>query len=119
MSSTLYERLGGSERIARIAADIVDLHGANPRIACRFAQSDTSALKQTVADFFIAGSGGPDNYKGKDMRAAHAGMNIDAEEFLTVLDDVLEALSKNGVDQAEAQEVLAILYSMKPDVMRL
>lgn len=117
--STLYERLGGTDGITKIAGDLVDLHIANPRIATRFAASDADALKHAAATFFIAGSGGPSVYQGKDMLSAHKGMNIDAEEFNAVLDDALEALEKNNVGQREKEEVLFILYSMKKDIVRV
>ena len=105
MSATLYERLGGTEGITRIASDLVDLHMANPRIAPRFASSDVASVKNGAATFFIAGSGGPDVYKGKDMLTTHKGMNIDTDEFIAVLDDAMEALEKNGVEQREKEEV--------------
>ncbi|MBM3814501.1 MAG: group 1 truncated hemoglobin [Acidimicrobiia bacterium] len=117
--ATLFERLGGTEGITRIVSDLVDLHLTNPRIATRFAGSDLAKLKHRAATFFIAGSGGPNAYEGKDMLSAHKGMNIDDEEFNAVLDDALAALNKHNVGQPEKEEVLFILYSMKKDVVRV
>ncbi|MDG3085028.1 group 1 truncated hemoglobin [Vibrio hannami] len=117
MSATLFERLGGTEKITQISADIVDLHLSNSAIANRFADSDINKLKKTVSEFFITGTGGPNLYKGEDMRAVHKGMNISAIEFVAVLDDALEAMQKNGVAQREQEEVLFVLYSMRNDVI--
>jgi len=117
--NSLYDRLGVSDGISQIASDAVDLHVSNSLIAPRFLKVDTRALKKTVADFFITGTGGPSVYEGKDMLAAHKGMNIDHAEFITVLDDVLEAMDKNGIGQREKEEVLFILYSMSGDVVRV
>ena len=114
---SLYERLGATEGITAIAKDLVDLHLKNPRIAPRFAGSDTAKLANAAATFFIAGTGGPSVYRGQDMRAAHRGMNIDAAEFVAVLDDAMLALDRNGIGAREKEEVLAILYGMKGDVM--
>jgi hemoglobin len=116
MTGSLYERLGGTEGITKIASDLVDIHLANPRIAPRYANSDVSAVKNGAATFFIQGTGGPEVYKGKDMLATHKGMNIDGSEFLAVLDDALLALEKNNVGQREKEEVLYVLYSMKSDI---
>lgn len=115
--TTLYERLGGSEGIGAIAEDLIDLHLDNPAIAPRYAGSDPAALKRTAAEFFITGSGGPPVYKGKDMLAAHRGMNISPAEFLAVLDDAMAALQRNGVGQREQEEVLSIFFSMKPEIV--
>ena len=117
MTDSLYERLGGTEGITRIANDLVDLHIANPTIAPRFAESDPNELKNAAATFFIAGTGGPSVYQGKDMLAAHKGMNISAAEFMAVLDDALEAVQKNNIGQREQEEVLFVLYSMRSDIV--
>jgi len=117
MTTSLYERLGGTEGITKIASDLVDIHLANPRIAPRYANSDVAAVKNGAATFFITGTGGPDVYKGKDMLATHKGMNIDSGEFLAVLDDALEALERNEIGQREKEEVLYIFYSMKSDIV--
>jgi hemoglobin len=53
------------------------------------------------------------------MLSTHKGMNIDAEEFVAVLDDVVEALDKNDVSQREKEEVLYIMYSMRKEVVRV
>jgi hemoglobin len=117
--SSLYERLGGTQGIEAIASDLVDLHLDNPRIAPRFADSDVASVKNAVATFFIAGTGGPDVYQGKDMPSAHRGMNIDGAEFVAALDDALAALDKNGIGQREKEEALFILYSLREEVLHL
>ena len=117
MTVSLYERLGGTEGITKIASDLIDIHIANPRIAPRYANSDVTKVKNGAATFFITGTGGPDVYTGEDMLATHKGMNIDSDEFIAVLDDALQALEKNNVGQREKEEVLYILYGMKSDVV--
>jgi hemoglobin len=117
MMKSLYERLGGTKGITKIASDLTDIHMENPSISARYANSDPAAVKNSVATFFVAGTGGPNDYVGQDMVAAHRGMNISNDEFVAVLDDALLALDKSGVQQREKEEVLAILYGMKPDIV--
>jgi|TARA_B110000305_G_C19184642_1_gene513667 hemoglobin len=117
MSTSLFERLGGNAGISAIANDLVDNHLTNAAIKTRFAGSDIPALKKTAATFMIAGTGGENAYKGKDMLSAHKGMNISALEFMAVLDDALLALTKNKVGQREQEEVLFILHSMRADIV--
>jgi hemoglobin len=117
MSASLFERLGGIEGITRIASDVVDNHLANAAIAARFHVTEVAKFKTIVADFFITGTGGPSRYTGKDMLAAHKGMNISPAEFMTVLDDAMKALEKNGIGQREQEEVLYTLYSMRGEVV--
>ena len=117
MEKSLYERLGGSECITKIAGDLVDLHLENSAIAPRFRGKDVSVLKNGAATFFISGTGGPSVYDGKDMLETHKGLNISAGEFMAVLDDALTALKKNDIAQREQEEVLFVLYSMRSSVV--
>jgi len=117
MSKSLFERLGGVEGITNIANDVIDNHLANKSIATRFANSDVAKIKNAAATFFITGTGGPNVYKGKDLLAAHKGMNISALEFMAVLDDALDSLKKNNVGQREQEEVLFVLYSMRSQIV--
>lgn len=117
MNASLFERLGGNDGITRITSYLVDNHLTNPTVANRFADSNIAALKDAAATFMIAGTGGDHNYTGKDMLAAHKGMNISAAEFMAVLDDALSALTKNDVNQREQEEVLFVLYSMRSKIV--
>ena len=74
-------------------------------------------LKQLVFEFFSMGTGGPHQYTGRDMRTSHAGLNINEEDFQKGNLDVLLALEENGVGEAERNEVIAILNSMKRDIL--
>ncbi len=117
MSESLYERLGGTEGITKIASDLVDIHLVNPDIAPRFANFDPDELKKGAATFFISGTGGPQVYEGRNMLEAHKGLNVSSHEFLSTLGDVMKALQKNNVPQREQEEVLFAVYSMKPDIV--
>ena len=117
MSASLFERLGGTAGITNIANDVIDNHLSNKSIATRFANSDVARIKNAAATFFIAGTGGPDVYKGKDLLSAHKGMNISALEFMAVLDDALAALQKNNIAQRDQEEVLFVLYSMRSQIV--
>lgn len=120
MSATLYERLGGEERIKQLAADILDNHYRNPLISSRFEKvSDRAALERHSVEFLCAGSGGPQTYTGRDLMSAHKGMNVSEQELIAAIDDIVAAMTKNGYDQAEKNEVVAILYSLKGDVVRV
>jgi len=46
-------------------------------------------------------------------------MNISETEFLCVVDDILASLDKNNVDAQSRNEVLAIAYSLKEQIVRL
>ena len=115
---TLFERLGKTEGIAAIVDDAIETHMNNPVIQKRFLllkeQPEHWALiRQHTIEFFSAGSGGQATYSGKEMPAAHKGMNIRPEEFMEVVDDILIVLDKHQIDEGSKKDVLAILWSLK------
>ena len=120
MTTTLYQRLGGAEGIARVVDDVVAAHLGNPIVKTRFENvKDLDHLKQMARGFFSAGSGGPETYTGKDMLTAHKGMNISEQEYLAVMDDIVGAMDKNGLDDDAKKDVIAILYSLKGEIIRV
>lgn len=122
MANTLYQRLGGEERITRLVTDFVDNHLRNPLIKSRFEKyndAERAVIERHVVEFFCMGSGGPQTYTGKDMLTTHKGMNINEQELVAAIDDVVAAMTKNGYGDAEKNEVVAILYSLKGDVLRV
>jgi len=114
---TLYERLGGASGIASITEDIWTNHTKNPLIKQRYVNSDPENVKRLVREMLCAGTGGSETYTGKDMLTAHTGMNISDQEFNGVVDDVLKALKSNGIGEKENNEILAILWSMKGEIV--
>ena len=120
MPASLFERLGGHDGITRLVTDIVDNHYRNPLIKTRFEQiKDRAAVERHSVEFLSAGSGGPQAYTGRDLLTTHKGMNISEQEFIAATDDVLAALEKNGIDAPTRNDVLAIFWSLKGEVIRV
>ncbi len=124
MTKTLYERLGGVNGINKLVDDVVNLHMTNPQVSPRFIPykdepERLSIIKQHTINFFCAGAGGPQAYDGRDMTTTHKGMNISEQEYLAVVDDVLEAMNQNNLGDDEKKDVLAILYSLKGGIIRV
>lgn len=119
VDASLYERLGGEEKIRTIAASIFDNHVKNEAVKARYAESDRDEVFRLVTEFVCAGTGGPQSYTGKDMLEAHRGMNISEQEYMAVLDDILAALEANGVGQREQEELLMIAYSLRSEILHV
>ena len=119
-TTSLYDRLGRRDGITRITRSLIQNHMANPLVKNGYEVSENlERVEQNVIDFFCAGAGGPETYGGRDMLTTHRGMNINEQEFVSVLDDAMAALESNGVDSATQGEVLAILWSLKGGVIRV
>jgi hemoglobin len=77
-TQSLFERLGGSSGIERIVDEVASRHLENPVINARFRPylaepSKLEQLKVHLARFLELGSGGPQRYRGRDMKSAHTG----------------------------------------------
>jgi hemoglobin len=119
---SLYDRLGGADGIARIVDDIVEAHMGNPAVKARFLPlkddpAHFAEVRQHLINFLSSGSGGPEEYTGRDMETTHRGMNISQGEYMEVVDDIMYALEKNGIDEQSRKDVLAIAYSLKGDMV--
>jgi hemoglobin len=120
VTTTLYQRLGGAEGIARLVDDVIAAHLVNPVVKTRFQNiKDLDNTKKMARQFFGAGSGGPETYTGKDMSTAHKGMNISEQEYLAAMDDIVGAMEKNRLSEDAKKDVIAILYSLKGGIIRV
>lgn len=120
---TLYERLGSTPGIEALVQTIAEAHLANPVIAARYhAMAEDPEHMAKVAgrlcEFLEAGTGGPAEYTGEAMPEVHRGMNVSAEEYLAAVDDIMGALEEHGRDEQTKKDVLAIVYSLKNDIVR-
>jgi len=120
MSTTLYQRLGGANGIAKLVDDVMAAHLINPVVKTRFENiKDLDRAKKMAREFFCAGSGGPEPYTGKDMLTAHKGMNVSEQEYLAATDDNVGAMEKNKLSDDTKKDVIAILYSLKGNIIRV
>ena len=119
-SASLYDRLGQAQGIGQIVRDVIANHLKNPLVKARYEPvQDMERLHRVSTEFFCAGAGGPQAYTGRDMVAAHKGMNVSEQEFVAVVDDVVAALEKNKIDPQTRSDVVGILFSLKSQVVRL
>jgi hemoglobin len=121
MTETLYDRLGGEAGVSRLVDRIFDLHLTNDFIKTRFSKLDEAGLahgRAMAKQFFTVGSGGPGPYEGRSMPEAHKSMNIGADEYLAVVDDILQAMAELDYPKTVCDEVLSIAYSLKGEILR-
>jgi hemoglobin len=119
MTATLYQRLGSATGISALVDDVMAAHMSNPLVSSRFQSiKDLDHAKKMACEFFAAGAGGPAPYTGKDMVSAHKGMNISEQEYLAVMDDIVGAMVKHKLDADTQKDVIAILYSLKGQIIR-
>jgi hemoglobin len=117
---SLYERLGGYDAIAALAANLLERLRADPQLGRFWANRSTDGIKrelQLLIDFLCSSAGGPVYYMGRDVTVIHHGMRISESDWEKFLPHVAATLDKFGVPGPERQEVTAFLQSFKKDIV--
>ena len=113
----LYDRLGGKDAIHAVVEDFVGTAVADERIKVYFQNADAVHLKAALEEQICFATGGPCEYKGKDMKTAHAGMNIKEADFNALVEDLKKSLDKFKVAEKEQGELLGALAGFKGDIV--
>lgn len=116
-AESLYERLGGYDRILALTNEVVRLHKQNDAIKHMFEHVDSEKLAKHVADFMAAGTGGTAKYTGRDLPTSHANLNLTDTDFLSAGGDIIQAMQNLEYGQDEIDEVVCILVSLKDQVV--
>jgi len=115
--ASLYERLGGLPYIQIVVDDFVANVAADSRINKRFEKTNIPVLKKHLVDQICQASGGPCKYTGRDMKASHTGMKITEAEWNATVEDLVKTLDKYKVPEQEKNDLLALLGSLKADIV--
>jgi hemoglobin len=121
--ASLYDRLGGARAIEAVTDEFLKVLTAdarivsNPDVAKRAGAIDLGTLRRHVIDFISMAAGGNVAYHGRDMRSAHAGLNITDAEWAAGVEDLEKVLDQFKVPAGEKGELLAAAASIKADVV--
>jgi hemoglobin len=115
--SSLYERIGGEAAVDAAVDLFYRKVLSDDRISHFFDSVDMDRQRGKQKAFLTMAFGGPHSYSGKDMRAAHAKMNLTEVHFDAVMENLGATLKELGVPDAEIGEAAAIALSVKDDVL--
>jgi hemoglobin len=119
---SLYKRLGGYDAIAAVSDDFIG-RLATDKVLSRFfvATSDNTKqkIRQLIVDQLCNVTGGPCVYIGRTMSDAHKGMKITENDWTITVRLLVESLNKFKVPQKEQNDFLAIVSSVKKDIVEV
>lgn len=116
---SLYERLGGQPAVDAVVEDFAGRVLADTRINAKFAKSDPARLVHNLKTFVCVATGGPCDYQGQDMAAAHQHMGVTDGEFTALVGDLSDTLDKFKVPAKEKGELLGALAPLKPAIVEV
>jgi hemoglobin len=113
----LYRQLGERAGLVRLMDDFIVRLDADPRTAPHFKDSKRVELKKQLVDQFCSLSGGPCEYRGVDMKTAHAEMELRKSDFNALVEVLQDAMQAQGIAFAAQNRLLAKLAPMHRDVI--
>lgn len=113
----LYDKLGGQQAIAQVVDDFYERVLADDTVNHFFAHTDMEKQRRHQTAFITYALGGTNQYTGRSMEKAHAGLNLQPEHFDAIAKHLGEALVDYHVSSEDINTVLAKISTLKEAVL--
>ena len=113
----LYQQLGAQPGLVKLVDDLMVRLLADPRMNPFFKDVDQAHVKAELVTQFCEVSGGPCKRKGPDMKQAHAGMDINKNNFNALVEVLQQAMDAQGIAFTAQNKLLAKLAPMHRDII--
>lgn len=114
-----FEELGGMDGVTAIVdAFLVEL-AQDEAIVERFAMTDIGRFRRLLIEQICSVAGGPCEYTGDSMRAAHRTMGLGPGEFDALVRDLIDAMEAVGTPLGARNRLLGRLAPMHEDIVDL
>lgn len=117
---SLYHRLGGYDGIAAFTDDFLGRATNDPVIVPFFkglTTADLQRIRQHLVDQLCNATGGPCFYPGKDMKTAHAELEITPAVWNAFTGHLNETVARFRIGDRERNELVAIIESLRADIV--
>ncbi len=119
MKSTIYDEIGGAPAVDAVVETFYERLTADPDLLSYFEGRDMAKLRaHQRAMVTVALGGTSEEYGGRMMHPAHAGLTITHEAFDKVLGHLASTLTDAGVPAVTTAKILAILQPLRTDVVQ-
>ncbi len=114
---SIYEQLGQENGIRAAVDDFYERVTADPELKGYFDGVDMARLRSHQALLLIQVTGGPARYEGRDLAAAHRGLDITSADYERVVAHLAATLASLGVEPAVIGDVAAALDGYRADIV--
>jgi hemoglobin len=114
---SIFDSIGGTPAVRAAVDELYVRLRDDPALAEYFVDVDMAQLKAHQRSFIAAAIGGPQVYSGRDMAAAHRGLDITDADFDAVVGHLVETLTGLGVPTATIGEIGAKLLPLRADIV--
>ncbi|MEV5414239.1 group 1 truncated hemoglobin [Thermopolyspora sp. NPDC052614] len=116
--TSIFDRIGGAGPVAAVVEEFYTRVTADPDLREYFAGADMAKLKAHQRSFVAAALGGPQEYRGRSMAEAHAGLGVTAEHFDAVVAHLTGTMEDLGVPADTIATVAAALAPLKEQIVQ-
>jgi hemoglobin len=112
-----YEVIGGGPAVSAVVNDFYERVLGDPQLVPYFEGVDMSRLKRHQVLLVTKVLGGPDNYNGRPLDEAHAGLGIDSDDFNAVVGHLAGAMKDAGVPDDIISRAGAAVAATEPAIV--
>ena len=112
-ADAVFQEFGGKAGVSKVIDDFLVIWQADPRIGSKLADADVERLGFLLKELISQLIGGPDEYSGKGMKAAHQEMGLRNADFNALAEDLQLSMEKNGISSRAQNKLLAKLAPME------
>ncbi|MCL6606043.1 MAG: group 1 truncated hemoglobin [Paenibacillus sp.] len=115
--SSLYEKYGGEETIAKVVDYFYDLVLEDESVNHFFAHTDMVKQRGHQTKFVSFALGGPNQYSGGTMSKVHKGMNLQPAHYDAIVKHLRAALLHFGVTEEDTNIALKKIESLRGEIL--
>ena len=113
-----YDAIGGGPAVSAVVNDFYERVLGDPRLAPYFEGIDMPQLKRHQVLLVTQVLGGPNNYDGRPLADAHAGLGVDHDDFAAVAGHLTGAMRDAGVPEDILMRAIAVVAATEPDIVK-
>jgi len=115
--NSIYHRLGGQPAINAAVELFYKKVLADKKVNHHFEGINIDKQKERQKQFLTKAFGGPDNYKGRDLRRAHRHLDLKESDFNAIAGHLQATLKELKVDDKLIVEAMEVAASTKDAVL--
>ncbi|GAB3416638.1 group I truncated hemoglobin [Flindersiella endophytica] len=114
---SIFDQIGGPDAVALAVDDFYARVLADPSLTGYFDDAQLDKLKTHQRAFFATALGGPQEYRGRSMDEAHAGLDITPAAFDSVVGHLVATLQSLSVPDEIIGQIGAALLPLKEEIV--
>ena len=117
MADTLFDQYGGFSTFSAIVSNFYQKIMDSDELAPYFDGINMERLMDHQTNFIAKALGGPDKYKGRDLKAVHQKFKITLPHFKEVAELLAEALEEAGVTEEDVKTIISVVGSLQDQIV--